>query len=73
VIENQWASHPSHEERIAKLRALNITKETDHEPARNLFHNFEQIEEKLTAKLFSRVKYQKGRTDLELVIFQNRI
>ncbi len=70
VIENQWASHPSHEERIAKLRALNITKETDHGPARNLFHNFEQIEEKLTAKLFSRVKYQKGRTDLELDIFK---
>lgn len=70
VIENQWASHPSHEERITKLRNLNITKEADNEPARDLFKHFEQTEEKLTAKLFSGVKYEKGRTDLDLDIFK---
>ncbi|AZA80754.1 hypothetical protein C1637_11975 [Chryseobacterium lactis] len=70
VIENQWASHPSHEERIAKLRNLNIQKEADHEPAKELFKDFDQIEEKLTAKLFSKVKYQNGKTDLELHVFK---
>ncbi|ROI01215.1 hypothetical protein EGI16_18715 [Chryseobacterium sp. G0240] len=70
VIENQWASHPSHEERITKLRTLDIIKEANHEPARNLFRDFEQTEEKLTAKLFSRVQYQKGKTYLELNSFK---
>ncbi|KFF73568.1 hypothetical protein HX13_19140 [Chryseobacterium sp. P1-3] len=70
VIENQWASHPSHEERITRLRALNIIKEANHEPARNLFRDFEQTEEKLTAKLFSRVKYQKEKINLELNTFK---
>lgn len=69
-IENQWASHPSTEDRIAKLRNLNIVKDADHEPAKNLFKDFEKTEEKLTAKLFSNVKYERGRTDLEFDIFK---
>lgn len=70
MIENQWASHPSHEERIARLRKLNIIKDTDNEHAKNLFQDFEKTEEKLTAKLFSKVKYQKGKTELELDVFK---
>ena len=70
MIENQWASHPSHEERIARLRNLNIIKDTDNGHAKNLFQDFEKTEEKLTAKLFSRVKYQKERTELELNVFK---
>ncbi|SMC52482.1 M48 family metallopeptidase [Chryseobacterium sp. YR221] len=70
MIENQWASHPSHEERIARLRTLNIIKDTDNEHAKNLFQDFEKTEEKLTAKLFSKVKYQKGKTELELDVFK---
>lgn len=69
-IENQWASHPSTEDRVAKLRQLNIVKETDNRPAKDLFKDFEKTEEKLTAKLFSNVKYQRGRTDLEFETFK---
>lgn len=68
-IENQWASHPSNEERIARLRKLNIIKDADNEPAKNLFRDFEKTEIKLTGKLFSNVKYQKGKTDLDFEIF----
>lgn len=71
VIENQWASHPSHEDRIERLRKLNITKDADHKPAKELFTDFRTTEEKMTAKLFSQVKYQKGKTDLELEEFQS--
>lgn len=69
-IENQWASHPSTEDRVAKLRQLNIVKDRDDQPAKNLFKDFEKTEEKLTAKLFANVQYERGRTDLEFEIFK---
>ncbi|UFH33640.1 M48 family metallopeptidase [Chryseobacterium sp. C-71] len=68
-IENQWASHPSTEDRVAKLRQLNIIKDVDHQPAKKIFKNFEKTEEKLTAKLFANVKYKPGRTDVEFETF----
>ena len=70
-IENQWASHPSDEDRIARLRSLNIVKDNDTSPAKNLFSDFTKTEEKITSKLFSRVKYQKGRTDIEWEDFKS--
>jgi Zn-dependent protease with chaperone function len=69
-IENQWASHPSTEDRVAKLRQLNIIKDVDSQPAKNFFKDFEKTEEKLTAKLFANVKYERGRTDLEFETFK---
>lgn len=68
-IENQWASHPSNEDRITRLRKLNIVKDAENEPAKNLFRDFEKTEIKLTAKLFSNVKYQKEKTDLDFKTF----
>ncbi|MCA6069445.1 M48 family metallopeptidase [Chryseobacterium sp. RG1] len=70
-IENQWASHPSQKERITKLRTLNIVKEQDNLSAKNIFRNFQQTEEQITSKLFSRVQYQKQKTDLEFEEFQS--
>ena len=69
-IENQWASHPSAEDRVAKLRKLNIQKESDNITARSLFKNFEQTEEKLTQKLFSSVQYESERSNLEFDHFK---
>lgn len=59
VIENQWASHPSDEDRIKKLRELNISKNLENKPAKSIFRNFNETQEKLTKKLFSWVKYAK--------------
>lgn len=70
-IENQWASHPSQKERITKLRSLNIIKEQDNLPAKNIFKNFQKTEEQITSKLFSRVQYQKRKTDLEFEEFRS--
>lgn len=70
-IENQWASHPSNKDRIARLRKLNIVKDAKNEPAKNLFKDFEKTEIKLTAKLFSNVKYQNGKTDLDFETFMS--
>ncbi|WP_080776839.1 M48 family metalloprotease [Chryseobacterium phocaeense] len=69
MFENQWASHPSNEDRIARLRTLNIIKDSENGPARDLFRDFEKTQEKLTVKIFSNVKYQKGKSDLDFETF----
>ncbi len=71
VIENQWASHPSTEDRVARLQQLNIIKDSDNSSARNLFKNIDATEEKLTSKIFSNVQYEKPKSELELDVFQN--
>ena len=71
VIENQWASHPSTEDRVGKLRQLNIIKDSDNSSARNLFKNIDATEEKLTSKIFSNVEYKQLKTELDLDTFQN--
>ncbi|GEL11753.1 Zn-dependent protease with chaperone function [Flavobacterium glycines] len=56
-IENQWASHPSTQDRNAKLNKLNIHKEiTENQMANTVFQDIEKIQEKLTAKLFSSIE-----------------
>lgn len=70
-IENQWASHPSMEDRVVRLRTLNIQKENNTEAAKNLFKNFSETEEKMTQKLFSGVKYEKPKSSLEFEVFQS--
>ena len=71
VIENQWASHPSTEDRVGKLKQLNIIKDSDNSSARNLFKNIDTTEEKLTSKIFSNVEYKQLKSELELETFQN--
>jgi Zn-dependent protease with chaperone function len=70
-IKNQWASHPSTEERIIALEKLNITKETNAEnPAIMLFSDAENMAKQITNKLFSNVSYQENVTDLAIEKFQ---
>lgn len=71
VIKNQWASHPSTEDRVAKLKQLNIVKDSDNSSARNLFKNIETTEEQLTTKIFANVQYEKPKSELDLDTFQN--
>jgi Zn-dependent protease with chaperone function len=57
IIKDQWASHPSIDERISNLERLNITKEnTIQESANSLFHSIETLQQNLTNKLFSFVE-----------------
>jgi Zn-dependent protease with chaperone function len=71
VIENQWASHPSTEDRVARLQQLNISKQSDNDSARLLFKNIETTEEKLTSKLFSQVQYDHPSSELSFDSFRN--
>jgi len=59
VIENQWASHPSTEDRIERLEQTNLTaKQAAIEPATVLFENIKATQEKLTKKLFQEIPYE---------------
>ena len=52
-IKDQWASHPTMEERIAKIEKLNIPgKEEDLAEAFELFNHKETLQEKLTEDLY---------------------
>lgn len=55
VIKNQWASHPSTEDREAHLLALNIPTEVMHESAWVLFRSAGQVERQMTEKLYEGV------------------
>ena len=57
-IKDQWASHPSDEERIKRLESLNIVKElNDNCIANVVLCNVEKSQKQLTDKLFSMVSY----------------
>lgn len=52
-IQNQWASHPSMEDRVERLSQLNIEASADEQPAWILFNNSSQLQKELTALLYS--------------------
>lgn len=59
TISDQWASHPSNEERIKALESKHITREIGSgKPANELFKNAEKLQEKITSKIFAAVPYQ---------------
>jgi len=64
VIKDQWASHPSTEDRIERLEKSRFTSgQTVNEPANELFRNIEETQKELTNKIFKAVEYQ-GETSL---------
>lgn len=52
-IQNQWASHPSMEDRIEKLQQLQIDATADEQPAWVLFNNSGQLQKQLTSVLYN--------------------
>lgn len=70
TIKNQWASHPSIEERIRALELTNIHKTGVESPAILLFKNEEKIQEEITEKLFSAVTYAESTTSLDFEKFK---
>ncbi|MBL7888448.1 MAG: M48 family metalloprotease [Bacteroidia bacterium] len=62
VIKDQWASHPSIEDRIKRLEATKLVLEiADEVPANVLFKDIHATQKRLTKKIFEPVKY-KGET-----------
>lgn len=73
VFKDQWASHPSNQERDNYLKSLNIPlHETDKSSPWVLFGDFRKVQEEITDQLFSAIKY-KGEVELmDLHSFRER-
>jgi Zn-dependent protease with chaperone function len=70
TIKDQWASHPSIEERIKALELTNIQKPAVETPAILLFEQAEKMQEKITEKIFSVVTYKETAAALEFETFK---
>ncbi len=69
IIINQWASHPSVDDRIKKLEELNIDSVISGDSAWNYFINKEHIQKEITAKLFRNWQFSESPTDLTIEDF----
>lgn len=59
IIEDQWSSHPSTEERIEKLSTIHNTKSLNEKNrANDLFSDINSVQVKITGKLFSNIPYK---------------
>ncbi len=58
VIKDQWASHPSTEDRVAMLEKTGMnSKSIDHESANQLFSNIDKTQKEITENLFKDVSF----------------
>ncbi|UTW66924.1 M48 family metalloprotease [bacterium SCSIO 12643] len=59
VIKDQWASHPSTEDRVNKIEALGIeSTSSDQALANNLINRLNDYQKELTKKVFSQIEYK---------------
>lgn len=71
IVKDQWASHPSTEDRVAKLEATGfIATSIDNTPAMELFSNGDQLQRKLTASIFDPVQYEEEASTITYEIFR---
>ncbi|HYG17373.1 MAG TPA: M48 family metallopeptidase [Ohtaekwangia sp.] len=59
VVKDQWASHPSTEDREAHLNSLNIHASLVTLPAWSLFTNVEKLQQALTDRVYATVTFEK--------------
>ena len=72
VIADQWASHPSIEDRVKKLEELNVSSNVSVESAWNLFVDSESVQKTLTEKLFRYWQFQETPVNLSLDQFKEK-
>ena len=71
IIKDQWASHPSTEDRISNLERLNIIKDSfDQKSANSLFNEIEELQKSQTFKLFSSIENSFNFSQLKLEDFK---
>jgi Zn-dependent protease with chaperone function len=64
MIKDQWASHPSTDDREEKLNLLNVKADTLNLSAWILFRNPEQVQQSMTDKLYGAVQFSSPSTEL---------
>jgi Zn-dependent protease with chaperone function len=58
VLKDQWASHPSTDDREAHLKPFDVHTETVHTSAWSVFRNAENLQKEMTALLYSSVVFK---------------
>jgi Zn-dependent protease with chaperone function len=70
IIEDQWSSHPSTEDRELNLERLNLQTGTDHSPAWVLFSKADEMQVMLTNYLYAGVEKAKGAALIDAEAFK---
>jgi len=71
IIKDQWASHPSIEERVGRLEEKGISYDKiDYSPANKVFRNIEARQIELTNSIFKNVPFEDNATSLKSNEFQ---
>lgn len=71
-IKDQWASHPSREEREAHLELIHVEAEQDRRPAWVIFNNAEELQKKMTEELYRTIPGQHEKELLNTAAFKER-
>lgn len=71
-FKDQWASHPTMEEREAQLLKTGVVAETDHQSAWVVFSGREELQEALTNKIYQHVTITEGTQAIDDVQFKQR-
>ncbi len=72
VVKDQWASHPSTEDRIVMLEKTGLSSTNlNSEPANLLFSNIEKTQKVITQKIFNDVVYSGECSVLNFEMFQS--
>lgn len=72
VIKDQWASHPTTEERVIALQKINIPlQDVNYNIANVIFKNYNDLEKSVTNKIYEEVKLQDNPTVENEVEFEN--
>jgi len=70
VIKNQWASHPSIEDRISRLEQLEVdASPTEQTLANGLIPDIHQMQHRLTEVVFKQVQYEAEPQTLSTAVF----
>ena len=70
VIENQWASHPTLEQRIDKLRSYDQKSDSNGGKASAIFNNYVDYQELLTEKIFAQGNYEGEKRAVPFEVFK---
>ncbi|MEQ1798903.1 MAG: M48 family metalloprotease [Lacibacter sp.] len=71
-IKDQWASHPSTEDRIAKLEELSVPAAADNQPAWVLFNNPESLQKQLSSVIYKAVPEEMKKETINETAFTER-
>lgn len=72
TIKDQWASHPSTDDREKHLLSLNLETPVDSGSAWNIFDDAEKLQQRVTEKLFAEVKFEKQVLNVDEKDFSER-